>query len=227
MLGKLNKVAGKSVTVTLDDVLNLSQVNHRSEGEQPSIELTVLDKRKISPDQRKKIWALINDLCSYTGDTPDYWEDEFKWRVQTAFGESPFSLSNCSVTTANRMILVILDFLFEEDIPFKTKIWDSLPDDFPRQVLCLRHRQCVICGNHGADLAHFKAVGLGRNRHRIDERKMYFMTLCRNHHQEQHNIGINNFCKKYHIKPIKLSDEDLLRFHILTRQRLKELQAND
>ena len=122
------------------------------------------------------------------------------------------------------MILTILEFLFEENIPFRTKLWDSLPQDFPRQRLALIDLTCVLCGKPHADLAHYKAVGMGRNRHLIDERKMFFFTLCREHHQEQHRIGINNFMKKYHIRPIKLSDEDLIRFKILTKKRLEELK---
>ena len=227
MDGKLVKVAGNRLVLETSEGLNLSRVNHLSEGQQPSVEFTIVDQRKISRDQRAKIWALIHDLCDYTGDTPDYWEAEFKWRVQTAFGIQKFSLSDCSVTTANRMILVILDFLFSENIPFKTEIWDSLPQEFPKQILCLRNRQCVICGKPNADLAHFKTVGLGRNRHKIDERKMYFFTLCREHHQEQHAEGINSFIQKYHIKPVRLSNSDLIRFKILTRHQLEKLEKND
>lgn len=227
MNGKLVKVAGRRLVLETSEEFNLSQVNHLSEGQQPSFDVTIVDQRKISRDQRAKIWALIHDLCDYTGDTPDYWEAEFKWRVQTAFGVPKFSLSDCSVTTANRMILVILDFLFSENIPFKTEIWDSLPQEFPKQILCLRNRQCVICRKPNADLAHFKTVGLGRNRHKIDERKMFFFTLCREHHQEQHTEGINSFIQKYHIKPVRLSNSDLIRFKILTRHHLEKLEEDD
>ena len=167
---------------------------------------------------------MIDDLCNYTGDEPKRWENEFKWRVQVTFGLDEFSLSNCSMTVGNYMILTILDFLFAENIPFRTKLWDSLPQDFPRQRLALKNRTCVICGRPHADLAHYKAVGMGRNRHKIDERKMYFMTLCREHHQEQHNIGIKEFMQKYHLKPLRLSDDDIIRFKILTKKRLEELK---
>ena len=224
MQGRLATIQGKRLTVELDEPLDLRQVNHLASGQAPSVDVELVDKRKISRDQRAKIWALINDLCNYTGDVPEFWEDQFKWRVTTTFGGEDFSLSDCSVTRANQMILVILDFLFAENIPFKTREWDSLPQEFPKQLLCLRTRQCVICGKQHADLAHFKAVGMGRNRRQIDERKMYFFTLCREHYQEQHRIGINPFMAKYHIKPVKLSEDDLIRFHILTKSRLEELK---
>lgn len=227
MMGRLSKIAGKQVTVTVDDDVNLAQISHLSQGMVPAVELHIIDKRKISPDQRKKIWALLNDLCNYTGDVPEDWAARFKYKVQLDFGVKPFSLSDCSVVIGNYMILEILDFLFAEDIPFQTKLWDSLPEDFPRQRLCLRNRTCVICGRPHADLAHYTTVGMGRNRRTIDERKMYFMTLCRKHHQYQHQVGIQAFCQQYHIKPLKLSDDDLLRFKILTNRELQKLQEND
>lgn len=224
MYVKVLGVQGKEIRLLADDKFDLNKLLRFSNGKQPTGELLVDDHRHITRDQQKKIFALIHDLCSYTGDEPKRWENEFKWRVEITFDVDEFSLSDCSMTVGNYMILTILDFLFEENIPFKTKLWDSLPSDFPRQRLCLKNRTCVICGRQHADLAHFKAVGMGRNRRKIDERKMYFMTLCRQHHQEQHRIGINNFMKRYHLKPIRLSDNDLIRFKILSKQRLEELK---
>lgn len=224
MYVKVLGVQGKEIRLLADDEFGLNKLLRFSNGKQPTGELLVNDHRHITRDQQKKIFALIHDLCSYTGDEPKRWENEFKWRVEITFDVDEFSLSDCSMTVGNYMILTILDFLFEENIPFKTKLWDSLPSDFPRQRLCLKNRTCVICGRQHADLAHFKAVGMGRNRRKIDERKMYFMTLCRQHHQEQHRIGINNFMKRYHLKPIRLSDNDLIRFKILSKQRLEELK---
>lgn len=221
---KVLGIQGNELRLAVDDDFNLDKVIRFSDGKQPSGELTIDDNRHISRDQQKKIFALIDDLCNYTGDEPKRWENEFKWRVQVTFGLDEFSLSNCSMTVGNYMILTILDFLFSENIPFRTKLWDSLPQDFPRQRLALKNRTCVICGRPHADLAHYKAVGMGRNRHKIDERKMYFMTLCREHHQEQHNIGIKKFMQKYHLKPLRLSDDDIIRFKILTKKRLEELK---
>lgn len=227
MFGTLRKIQGKDVTVSLDDDFNSYKAVKFSDGKPLQVELKLNDGRHITPDQRKKIFALINDFCDYTGDVPKDAEEYFKARTQMSFGIEYFHLSDCSMTTANQMILTILDFLFEEDIPFKLKTWEAIPNEFPKQVLAMKTGSCVLDGKPNADLAHYRAVGMGRNRHEIDERKMYFMSLCREHHTEQHKIGINSFVKKYHIKPVKLSDEDLIRFHILTKQRLKELQEND
>ena len=206
MFGKLIKVSNNRVEIELDEELDMYKLQKLADSKQPVVELNVQDGRKISPDQRKKIWTLINDLCDYTGDIPDEWEKRFKYKTKCDFNVDQFSLSNCSMTIANYMILEILDYLFAEDIPFKLKTWESIPQDFPKQMLCLRQKRCVICGKH-ADIAHYQAVGNGRNRNKINHVGMYIMTLCRSCHVEQHKQGIMTFCQKYHIRPIKVTEE--------------------
>lgn len=224
MFGQLVKQQGKDITVRLSDSYDIFKAARLSGNKSPTVEVDIADQRHISPDQRRKIWALINDFCRYTGDVPHEAEEYFKAQVQAAFGIEYFHLSNCSVTTANYMIVTILDFLFREDIPFRTKVWDSLDSDYLRAVLSIRNRVCVICGKPHAQLAHYKTVGIGRNRRMIDERQMYFMSLCPDHHQQQHRIGIITFLQRYHIKPIKLTNDQLINYHILSKQRLRELE---
>ncbi|MGX5377601.1 putative HNHc nuclease [Ligilactobacillus sp. LYQ135] len=217
MFGKVTKINGNKIEIELDEEIDMYQVQRLSNGKQPTVEIAISDGRIITPDQRKKIYALINDLCDYTGDLPEYWKIRFKFAVEMIFKVKPFSLSNCSVTVGNYMILTILNFMFENNIPFKTKTWDAIPDDFPKQMLCLKNKQCVICGKP-ADIAHYNAVGMGRNRNKIDHVGMYIMTLCRIHHDEQHHYmrynRINNFFEKYHIKPIKVTPEIAKRFKL-------------
>ncbi|MYY55277.1 putative HNHc nuclease [Ligilactobacillus salivarius] len=221
MFGKLIGMQGNVLKIALDEDLDIAKVNRLANGKQPTVELKIADNRKISPEQRKKIFALINDLCSYTGDVPEYWESVFKYQVRETFGIEEFSLADCSVTVANYMILVILNFLFEEDIPFKTKTWDSLPNEFPKMYLCLKNRKCFICGKK-ADICHANAVGMGRNRNKIDHRQFYFFACCRRHHNESHTIGLKSFLLKYHFKPIKLSEKDLIDLKIMTKKGIEK-----
>ena len=148
-------------------------------GKQPVVELNVNDGRTITPDQRKKIWALLNDFCRYTGYSLDEAEILFKSLTRSKYNIEPFSLSDCSVSTGCLMIEAILEFLFDNDIPFQTKTFDAIPDWFPKQMLCLKKKICVICGKPGADIAHVQTVGLGRNRAKINHTGMYIMSLCR------------------------------------------------
>ena len=214
MFGTLDRIQGKQVLITLDDEIDMYKVQRLSGGKKPTVELDISDGRRITPSQRKKIYALINDLCEYTGDVPEYWKEKFKFMVETIFGIDEFSLSDCSVTVGNYMILTILEFLFQHDIPFRTKTWDSIPDWFPKQMLCLKKKICVICGKPGADIAHVQTVGMGRNRTKINHTGMYIMSLCREHHTLQHTIGLTTFMETFHIKPIKVTEEIAKELHL-------------
>ena len=211
--GTLESISGNELKIALDDDILLQAISRLSANEKPTVMLEIADKRKITLAQRKKVWALLNDLCDYTGDVPDIWEKRFKYKVKLDFGTDDFSLSDCSITVANHMILEILDFLFDEDIPFKSKTWDSIPSDFPKQMLCIKNKRCVICGKP-ADIAHYTAVGSGRNRNHINHVGMYINTLCRLHHVTQHSMGTENFAKYYHIKPIKVTEEIAKQLHL-------------
>src|SRR5690625_6733144 len=56
------------------------------------------------------------------------------------------------------------------------------------------------CGKPKSDLAHKQAIGRGRNRNKMDHYGHEVLALCRNHHTEQHQIGINSFNRKYHLE---------------------------
>ncbi|QWF35112.1 hypothetical protein KME73_06385 [Latilactobacillus curvatus] len=162
----------------------------------------------ISPDQRKKTYALIHEVCDYLGYPDDAMEAWFKYQFIQREGIEWFSLSNCSMSLATSYLAFILDFCFEQDIPFRTRTWDMIPTDYHLTLQCLKHRKCVICGKR-AQFAHVNAVGMGVNRNKVDHTKRFVMPLCVNHHTEQHNKGINSFINYYHIKPVKPDLETL------------------
>lgn len=206
--GKITKVDGYKITVLLGDEPSLYELYKLANESDPSVEIDVADKRHISPDQRKKIYALCREIAEWGGYTDEAAKQLMKSYTMEIFNLPEYSLSNCSVTVANEMIYTTLEFCFKNDVPFATRIWDSIPSDYAKQWYCLRYRRCVICGKL-ADLAHMETVGMGRNRYKIDESQYHYMALCREHHTEQHTIGLTEFIQRYHIKPIKLTNEEL------------------
>ena len=53
------------------------------------------------------------------------------------------------------------------------------------------------------------------------------MALCRVHHQEQHQEGVNYFVKKNRIIPVRLDEQDILKLRLTTLKTLnafKELE---
>ncbi|ANK66893.1 hypothetical protein AYR55_03735 [Loigolactobacillus backii] len=213
LFGELDQLSGNQLKIKLNDDAPIYRMSKLANGRKPTIQLDIEDGRTISPDQRKKIWALIRDISEWNGDVPQYIEDLMKSYTREIFNLEPYSLSNCSVTIASYTIETILEFCFRNDVPFSTRTWDMLPNDYTAEWFCLRFRKCIICGKH-ADIAHYEAVGMGNNRRKISHAKFHFMALCRIHHTEQHTIGVDKFLQKYHIKPIKLNYEERKKLRI-------------
>ena len=112
-------------------------------------------------------------------------------------------------TVATELITWLIEFMIQNEIPFRKQQF-YLTADTSRMLFALTMKRiCFVCGKEHSHLHHYDAVQRGRNRNKIDHTKHRFMMLCANHHQEAHNLGNKEFCSKYHLKPIKLSKENL------------------
>ena len=109
------------------------------------------------------------------------------------------SLSNCSRQQASQIIEVTLDWIFYNNIPLSYKTSDLLKNDKAFLYWSTVNRNCVICGTPRAELAHYHAVGRGRNRRKINHTDNKVLALCSKHHREQHQIGMDTFNDKYHL----------------------------
>lgn len=172
-------------------------------------EIRVDDGRRISSDQRKKIYALCRDISDYTGhDVEDLKENILKVGFMIKEDRDYFSLSDVDMTTARYFIEYILEFCFEWDVPLNEKTVALAKEVNNYLYLCLRYRRCAVCGRY-ADVHHVDAVGSGRNRNKVDHTKLRMIALCREHHQETHTIGWLTFRSKYHVEGILLNEKSL------------------
>lgn len=164
------------------------------------VNVEIQDGKRITVKQRKKIFALVNDIEAHTGNPRDWLREMFQDYVTFLNGYSKrLSLSDCSRKQAGELIDVILEWVFVNDIPLNYKTSDLMKQDQTFLYLATVHRKCVICGKH-AELAHYHAVGRGRNRRKIDHTDNKVLALCSNHHREQHDMGMDSFNAKYHLK---------------------------
>ena len=87
--------------------------------------------------------------------------------------------------------------------------------------------KCVCCQKDkrtiGMHLHHTNAVGMGRDKKKIDHSKHKFLMLCAVHHKEAHDIGQQTFNNKYHLDGIKLSKESLVELRLMKKCDLTEL----
>ena len=162
-------------------------------------DVIVSDPYKITDKQRRKVFAMIRDIFNHYGQPLDYLRYMFQKQLEFMKGYEPISLSNCSRQQASELIELILDFIFTHDIPMNKATSELMSNDKYFIYKSTINRICVVCGAKNADLAHYQAVGRGRNRNKIDHYGNKVLALCRFHHNQQHNMGMDSFNKKYHL----------------------------
>ena len=184
-------------------------------------EVSITDPYTITDKQRRKVFALVNDIETHTGQPRDWLREMFQDYVTFLNGyDKRISLSDCTRKQAGELIDVIIEWIFENDIPLRYKTSDLIKNDRTFLYMATINRKCVICGKH-AELAHYQAVGRGRNRRKIEHFGNKVLALCHSHHQEQHTIGMDSFNSKYHLINSWVDvDEKLNRM-------LKGLKVND
>lgn len=169
-------------------------------GYEVEADVRVVDPFKITDKQRRKVFALCNDIEAYTGQPRDYMRYLFMDYVEVLYGyEKRLSLSDCTREQAKQVIELILDWVFHNNIPLNYKTSDLLKNDKAFLYWSTVNRNCVICGKPHSDLAHRFAVGRGRDRTKINHFGNQVLALCRSHHNEQHQIGMDTFNNKYHL----------------------------
>ena len=170
------------------------------EGYSIAVDVKVYDPYKITDKQRRKIFALVNDIEAHTGSPSEYMRGMFIHYLQALHGtEKRISMASCSKREASDLIDVIILWTFEHAIPLNYKTSDLLKEDKSFLYMTVLKRKCAICGKH-AELAHRYAIGRGRNRNKMDHYGNKVLGLCSSHHREQHKIGIDSFNKKYHLE---------------------------
>lgn len=175
-----------------------------------AVDVTVYDPYKITDKQRRKVFALVNDIEAHTGSPREYMRAMFIDYLKSLQGtEERISLSNCSKRTASDLIEIILQWTFQHDVPLNHKTSDLMKEDNYFIYLSTINRKCVICGKPNSDLAHRYAIGKGRNRNTMNHYGNEVLALCRQHHNLQHEIGIDSFNAKYHLENswVKVDDK--------------------
>ena len=167
------------------------------------------DGRTISPEQRRKCYALLGEISEWSMGSKDeleYIKNHMKLEFITnrlkSIGMKMFSLSDCSVTTAREFINYLIDFIVEFHIPTSRPLVEYAEDIQRYMYACAVHKVCCICGREHADLHHEPPIGMGLDRNKIHHVGRTCCTLCRVHHTERHTIGAEEFMEKYHIEPV-------------------------
>ena len=171
------------------------------------------DGRRISPEQRRKAYALMGEIADWIGDVPEYVKKlmkiEFMANRMQTIGEKIFSLSDTDVTTARIFISFLIDFMLEHEVPSKTPLYELCEDIRKYVYACFMHKTCCVCGKRGADVHHLTGsrVGHGGLKWREkDQTGAKVLPLCRVHHELCHN-GEAEFLERYHLEGIEMDKQ--------------------
>ncbi|MDT2391002.1 putative HNHc nuclease [Enterococcus avium] len=217
-LAKITKISGRKIILELKEELNIDRLKtifSGFDGERQA-ELFIKDPRGFTPQQRRFVFALMQDIYIYTGEPLESLKDVFYWQFRYFTGKN-ISLSNeseSSVDEVSTLSELILDFIFENDIPFREG-YEIPPQNVEYYFYkCVMTRTCCVCGKKNADIDHFdKALGR-RKRSEVDHTEFNFAALCRTHHQEKHQIGITEFKNKHHVIGVKLNQDEIKKLRI-------------
>lgn len=181
------------------------------------------DSRSISPDQRRKAWALIGEISAWAGyrkseaaEVNENLKGEFLRGIADrllADSIQTFSLSDCDMTTARMYIDFLIRFILDNGIPTETPLIELCEDAEQYIYACLMAKRCAVCGRWPVDLHHCEGskVGMGGDRTKIHNLGRMVMPLCRLHHDEVDIIGQRSFNEKYHLPNGVEADEKICK----------------
>ena len=180
------------------------------------VEIILWDGRRISPEQRRKCYALLGEIAEYTdgirtAETVDEQKRllkmEFMLKRMEATERRMFSLADCDMSTAREFITYLIDFIIANDIPTRVPLIDNCDDIAAYMYACTMHRKCAVCGK-AADIHHCEGsrIGAGVDREKVHQLGREVLPLCRVHHTELHAMPENEFITKYHLQKVKLDE---------------------
>lgn len=193
--------------------------------EYKDVDIQLIDSRPLSSKQRRSCYAMIREISDWNGDLPEenkhylkinFWCTEL---LQTA--DTLFSLSNAPMSVVAAFQSYLARFIVRNDIPTKVPMLDYVDDIDDYVYACLINKKCLVCGKH-ADLHHVRHVGMGRDRDTIDHLGMEVLPLCREHHDEIHTIGKNEFFSKMHIQKGITVDKTIAKIYKLNISKEKK-----
>ncbi|KAB2215112.1 putative HNHc nuclease [Staphylococcus epidermidis] len=188
-------------------------------------EVEVPDNKKISIEQRKKIFALCRDIELHWGEPVESLRKRFQAELEIMNGYEEISLRDCSMRVARELIELIIAFMFHHQIPMRVETSKLLSGDKAMLYWATVNRNCVLCGKSNADLAHHYAIGRGANRKKMQHYDYEVLALCRFHHQEQHNIGVKSFDEKYILQDSWIKVDD--RLNAMLKGAKNEFESNN
>ena len=142
---------GRDLVIHLDKPLNQDHLETVSGGQgEFYVDFEVADPRRARVQQRRLFFALLHDIETYFVVPSEFLKSMFYTQYEFYTAGKSISLSDhteSSVSDANQLLDLVIDFMFEWRVPFK-KGYELLPREEQYFIYqCCRHRVCLVCGN--------------------------------------------------------------------------------
>lgn len=206
---------------------------------------TVIVDKRLTTEQRKKIWCILDDFAYCNGGDKEQWREQLQTEFCRLHDLEYFSISEtkrdgASKDVAREFIQWLCELAVRENVGFREETGNPatwVPEIGRFVIACLRARRCAVCGKvhdfHNGDivdLEHWNTISSSAGTYENDDGlKNPFITLCREHHMIKHAIGKEKFQEKYIVGGVWLNPQlvyellDIYPNHFkLFRKRLKE-----
>ena len=196
--GAVTNYDEKSGEVTI--MLTVDQARFLAENPHSAL-VRLYDSRKITDDQRRMAYALINEIADWAGEEPEVVKKQMKLTFKVRkYREmlDELSLSDCEKSTASEFIRFLIEVVVEYGVPTHRPLTELCEDIEHAIYACLLQKKCIVCGRK-AELHHVDQVGMGGDRTEVEHIGRRCLPLCRDHHDEYHRIGATAFADKYHV----------------------------
>lgn len=202
--GKILDVVNDKITIQVCADAQTWILNHDAR----TCEVRLDDGRRITSDQRRKIYATMRDIADWMGDMPDFVKAFFKFTFCGDGEHEEFSLSDVDRETASEFLTYLIDFCIQNGVPCSDPLWDRCEDVERYMYACVMTRTCCITGKKNAQIHHYDRIGMGRNRDKICQVGMRVVPLAPDLHTMIHfSGGEDELYEQYHITPIALTEK--------------------
>lgn len=217
--GVIQHAESDRITIKAKDNINIQDLRKNTINGNIFAIVDVYERDTITELQRKHFFALCGDYEMYTGVPLEAVTSWFKVKFMQEAGldELPSLARNrMKKSTASELLEFMITYMIQNDVPFRKQQFYLTTDQNKMLYALTMKRLCWVCGKPHSDLHHAtNLVGMGGKRNRHEHVNSKFMCLCRQHHNAVHQIGLNEFREKHHLKEIKLNRDDLKELGII------------
>lgn len=212
--------------------------------------IKIIPQNTITSEQMKLLYVLFKQYGEEIGYTmlemKEVLKEEFGFEYELGyFSLSPYKKNPLTLELATEFIQWIIEHALENNVNLyildrknniQKHIREIVPDIQRYVIKCIKERICCVCGKKHdvpngkiVDLEHYDNVNTIGGYEFDDGLKTRFLTLCREHHQQIHNLPKEEFLKKYILEAVYLNPKivfEILKTYPnhfkLFRKRLKE-----